>query len=283
MGVTLDQAIRELKRLEPVFIAAGDLAADMQQEIIQAGRHHQKLATGNAAIDIVSEVDFLSQEMILSQLAKTPLSDCRLFAEEDTALTEVFAKDAPFTITLDPLDGTKRFTEGGKIFSVVIQLHDQERPRYTFIYYPRLRYWMRMDRDKQTASGPVPRDIYRPVAPRTIVATSILYDDGPPPPVLAQLEGQGYELQTSGKIGPGLGSNWCYLQGDVAGYFSQSRNVYDGGVACHAAYIRGHKIFKRGFDLASIKMTDRGALFTGFILALDPKHIPQDLQKKLSF
>ncbi len=275
MNITLDEAISELERLEPVFIAAGDVIADMQELIFNGHKHHDKTSTGNAADDIVTEADFLSQEMILSQLVKTKLAQARLFAEEDTVLTDAFATESPYYITLDPLDGTKRFTENNPVFSVIIQLHDKDRPQYTFIYYPRFKYWMRMVKDTAETSGPLPAAYQTPRLAKTIISSQNYPSEGAAH-LVEKLHDQGLDFLISKELPTDFGSNLYYLTGDVAGYFAEHRNIYDGGVAYHSALVRGHKLIQQGYNESSIKKTPRGLVYGGFILALNPTHVPAD-------
>lgn len=112
-------------------IAAGELISsyrNKQLDIINkkhnaSGRHHQIGDT--LASQVVTEVDFKSQEIILEYLLPTlQYYDLGLLSEERDDDSSRFQKD--YFWSIDPLDGTLRFTEGKGGYSVAIALVDRQ-------------------------------------------------------------------------------------------------------------------------------------------------------------
>ncbi len=264
--------VDELKQLEPVFLAAGNLIADMQETIISGRRHHDKSVTGNTSVDVVSEADFLSQEMILSQLAKTALVDCRLYAEEVSALTEHFRAENGLVLTIDPINRTKSYVHGGNDYSVVVGLHDGVRPLYTFEYYPKLNWWLRLT-DRAEQSGPGPKAT--PVPDNDKIIIQIKFPDLAPVPIETlpdELASQGYVLRAPSEMPFPLSKMLAFARGYFAGILYQNPNVYDGLRAYHYGLVHGAKIFSdRGqepLDLGDIFHTKTGYYYRGWYLVV---------------
>ena len=123
-----EECIKILIGLEPVFKKAGELALKMRKT---AGKRN-KFNTGVAGIDIVTEADTAVQEMILSEMAKTKLVECELFAEEDTPSAKKFKGTNGLVLALDPIDGTLIYASTGRFFSTMISLTDKKNILYTF-------------------------------------------------------------------------------------------------------------------------------------------------------
>ena len=95
-----------------------------------------KFNTGVAGIDIVTEADTAVQEMILSEMAKTKLVECKLIAEEDTPSVKKFKGTNGLVLALDPIDGTIIYASTGRFFSTIVSLYGKENFLYTFCNYP---------------------------------------------------------------------------------------------------------------------------------------------------
>lgn len=81
----------------------------------------QKEGGDSLASQLVTEVDFLSEKIILETLKPTcEIYDLAVLAEESSDSGERFLKD--YFWSIDPLDGTLPFTEGRSGFSVSIAL-----------------------------------------------------------------------------------------------------------------------------------------------------------------
>src|SRR4051794_678086 len=85
---------------------AGALARRMRNYDIGLGGK----ASGSALTDALTLADLTVQELLVSALRDTDpiFRHCRIEAEETTGDLQLFAKDAPWTIALDPIDGTKQ-------------------------------------------------------------------------------------------------------------------------------------------------------------------------------
>jgi 3'(2'), 5'-bisphosphate nucleotidase/myo-inositol-1(or 4)-monophosphatase len=112
-------------------VSAGELISsykNSQLDIINKkhsanGPHHQIGDT--LASQVVTEVDFKSQEVILEYLLPTlQYYDLGLLSEESDDDGSRFKKD--YFWSIDPLDGTLRFTEGKGGYSVAIALLDRK-------------------------------------------------------------------------------------------------------------------------------------------------------------
>lgn len=88
--------IKLIKKLEPVFIKAGKRSVLLQNKAIAS----KKFTTGTYEVDVVTNADIEIQEMILSELSKTKLVDCRLVAEEKTKHVDKFNSDGELLLEL---------------------------------------------------------------------------------------------------------------------------------------------------------------------------------------
>jgi fructose-1,6-bisphosphatase/inositol monophosphatase family enzyme len=97
---------------------AGEIIAEhMHKKIIP----QRKLSGTGPASQVVTEVDFMSQEAILNVLSPTcDKYDLGLLAEEDDDSLSRLEKD--YFWCIDPMDGTLSFVEGAPGFSVSIAL-----------------------------------------------------------------------------------------------------------------------------------------------------------------
>lgn len=156
--------IELIQKFESDFIEAGKLAMSLRKD---ATVEH-KYDSGIEAIDIVTSSDLAVQEFILKKLAKSDLVKCQLIAEEDTPSCSLFADESELVLTLDPIDGTKQYAEGGKFYSVIVTLHDKKRPLYTFDYFPELGWGIKMVNDEVSFIGQTPVDLGVEIPKKTI-------------------------------------------------------------------------------------------------------------------
>lgn len=115
----------DLKQLSEYAITAatraGELIADFLKKEVEVKR---KTAGENLASQVVTEVDFLSQNIILKTLASTfKKYDLALLTEENPDDGSRLQKD--YFWCIDPLDGTLPFIEKRPGFSVSIALVDK--------------------------------------------------------------------------------------------------------------------------------------------------------------
>lgn len=272
------QLLEQLQASEDVFRSAGDLARDLQGHVAS----RMKSNTGNLETDIVTDADLAVQRRILKALVGTPLVGCRLLAEEDSpelaALKADFALDSPLVLSLDPIDGTRRYTEGEPYYSVIVGLHDGSHPLYTFLYYPAFGWWARMVEDRLATSGPLPGAADLPDLSRSIVYTA-----GHPqtdlPERVAELEGRGFRFEHGEEVGP-CGSKFLLMSGQAAGYYSADPNPYDGLLGLHYGLASGRPVesagraqegFAGSFDLSQTVAGRRGQYYPGYYLVLPPE------------
>lgn len=267
-----------LQSLEPVFIASGQRARDLQGKVDA----EMKASSGDYRIDVVTEADREVQARLLSALVDTPLVGCRLLAEETPAAGQVdlragFAAASEMYLTLDPIDGTSRFVAGQPYFSTIVGLHDGKRPLYTFMYYPALDWWVRVCDLELEMSGPAPIDPTlggKPSLERTLV-----YTVGDPertaPAVTAWVRARGGDI-CFGESYDASGSKYLYLSGHAGGYFACGPNPYDGLFALHLAMARGSTVLAEGavagaaIDFTALETSPRGLYHPGWYAVLPP-------------
>jgi len=83
------------------------------------------------AVNLVTEMDFLSEKVIVSEICKR-YPDHSLLAEEKTSLQE----NSPFRWIIDPLDGTTNYAHGFPVFSVSIALEKAGEVLLGVVYDP---------------------------------------------------------------------------------------------------------------------------------------------------
>lgn len=271
-------AVAQLSALEPLFVACGRRAAALQGRVSV----EQKAHTGDHRTDVVTEADRDVQAHLLAGLVETPLTRCRLLAEETPVAGEAdlrhrFSEDGELFLTLDPIDGTSRFVANQPYFSTIIGLHDARRPLYTFMYYPVFDWWVRVADISLEMSGPPPVD---PTEGGQVDLSRVLvYTAGDPersaPSVTAWLREQGAEIRFGESIGA-CGSKYLYLSGAAGGYFGCAPNPYDGLFALHCAMARGSVVLAEGeapgtpLDLSRLAASPRGLFHPGWYAVLPP-------------
>lgn len=127
--------IELIKVTESILLKAGDFSVKLQSKILSK----KKLSTGTYEIDIVTNANIEVQKIILSTLAKTKLSECRLIAEEKTESVKKFNPNGEILLTIDPIDGTYRYAAGMPIYSIIVGIQKDGLLLYTFTHYPAIR------------------------------------------------------------------------------------------------------------------------------------------------
>lgn len=208
-----------------------------------------KTQTGDWNADVVTEADYWVQRRLLEVFAATPLVGCQVVAEESSpeleALCSPFAGESEYQLFLDPIDGTRRFLEGLPYFATIVSLRHRHRPLYTFCYYPKLNWWVRLLGEQGWEfSASVPLAL--PVEPHQVVFTT-----GRPETDYADwkdLLPADWTWANGSSLHP-CGSKLLYLSGSVAGYACSKPNLYDGLMIYHYARVRGHRIHENQEDL----------------------------------
>lgn len=127
-------ALRE--HMPPVVRWAGAVARRMRQFDIRVDG--QKVS-GSANTDALTLADLTVQELLVAALRDgSPLfRECRLEAEESTGDLARFATDSPYTIALDPIDGTKAYRDrSGNGWAVLVNLRSIETVHYSLVFIP---------------------------------------------------------------------------------------------------------------------------------------------------
>ena len=256
--------INILVGLEPVFKKAGQLALSMRETAVRSN----KFNTGIASVDIVTEADFAVQEMILTEIVKTELINCQLFAEEKTSLALQFKDSNGLVLSLDPIDGIAIYASTGRFFSVIVSLHDRQRMLYTFCYYPLINWARRITADGIFDEGNLLKvnvkegiDLSKVIAypvrgPKKI--DSVIYN---------QLLAQGYEFLKASEITNEAGACTLLFLDQVAGYYQEGPNPYDGCVAWHYGEVKKFKIYK-DLDISTYEPSERGPHYSGWYVVL---------------
>ncbi len=268
-----DIIIQELIKLEPVFVEAGKLALRMQEKT----EAYNKSETGEAEVDIVTKLDLDVQKIILEAMAKTPLINCHLLAEENTPQVKAFAKSGNMYLTVDPINGTSLYAEKKKYWNLIVTLRDDKEFFYTYTYYPAADWAARIVGKKYENLGKPPKVKLFLDASRTIVY-SYGSTDVIEPRLYKKLIDQGYNFKLRKTVTDESGSTTLLMTGQAAGYFNIDPNVYDSLVAMHYAQAMKYKIYSFGtgpngeLDLAEMKDEGQGLRHPGYYIVLREKN-----------
>src|SRR4051812_6491353 len=98
-----------MTHIPPVLRWCGAVAMRLRQFNIALGGK----SSGSALTDALTLADLTVQEIIVSALRDTDpiFRGCRIEAEEENGDLGRFATDSPFTIAIDPIDGTKQYRD----------------------------------------------------------------------------------------------------------------------------------------------------------------------------
>jgi 3'(2'), 5'-bisphosphate nucleotidase len=98
-----------------------------------------KKTSGSASTDALTLADLSVQELLVAALRDSDpvLRQCRLEAEESTGDLGRFALEGPYTIALDPIDGTRQYRDhSGNGWSVMLNLRSHETVHYSLVFIP---------------------------------------------------------------------------------------------------------------------------------------------------
>ena len=124
-----------MTQLPPVMRWCGSVAKRMRQFNIALGGK----SSGSALTDALTLADLTVQEIIVSALRDTDpiFRGCRIEAEEETGDLARFATDSPFTIAIDPIDGTKQYRDKtGNGYCCMLSLRTVDTLHYSLVYIP---------------------------------------------------------------------------------------------------------------------------------------------------
>ena len=121
--------------LPPVLRWGGAVAKQLRRfDVSVAGK-----TSGNSNTDALTLADLTVQELLVAALRDThPMfRECRIEAEEATGDLDRFSPDGPFTIAIDPIDGTKQYRDRtGNGYAVMILLRSADDVHYSLVYLP---------------------------------------------------------------------------------------------------------------------------------------------------
>lgn len=209
----------------------------------------QSKGTGSAGTDALTLADLSLQELIVSALRDTDpiFRHCRIDAEESTGDLAAFPVDAPLTIGIDPIDGTRRYRDhDGDGYSVMLHLRSKLSVLYSLVFVPERGehgWWVEATGDR-IASGP--DDPSRPAVDvvRSLAATDretpcpskTIYINGfqqREPEVIRRVAALGLEALLPDQL-PGCPYE-LLATGQLSGALVHSPNVYDFPVTSHLA------------------------------------------------
>lgn len=196
-----------------------------------------KFGSGFKDIDVVTSADLTTQEFVLKALVKNEvLANCEVVAEEDTPSKKTFAKKSDFVITLDPIDGTLNYSNGGKYYSIIVTVHDKKRPLYTFDYFPELDWGIKIVNDEFEFIGEKPDFSHIKIAPKTIVypfLDGLVRPDRSLGKKYDDLVKRGYSFRTKAELGYGIGATLSFLMNLVDGFYYENGSAVDCLVGLH--------------------------------------------------
>jgi len=261
------ECIEILIKLEVAFREAGEVALKMRKT---AGSRN-KYNTGIAGIDIVTEADTAVQEFILSEMCKTKLVECQLFAEEDTELTKKFKGTNGLVLTLDPIDGTIFYASTGRFFSTIVCLHDGKKMLYTFCNYPVVNFSRRIANGEVKDFGILPEINFKENKDLNLNKIIVYTARGPQKialEVYKKLINEGYEFKKVFDLTDESGSCTLFFSGKVGGYYMETPNPYDGLCALHYGQAKKLKIYGN-VNLSKFYIGDHGPHHQGWYLVLN--------------
>lgn len=124
-----------MTHMPPVLRWCGAVAKRLRQfNIALDGK-----SSGSALTDALTIADLTIQEIIVSALrdADPIFRSCRIEAEEETGELALFATDSPWTIAIDPIDGTKQYRDKtGNGYCCMLSLRSVDTVHYSLVYVP---------------------------------------------------------------------------------------------------------------------------------------------------
>lgn len=124
-----------MNHMPPVMRWCGAVAKRLRGfNIALAGK-----SSGSALTDALTLADLTIQEIIVSALRDCDpiLRNCRIEAEEETGDLFRFATQSPFTIAIDPIDGTKQYRDKtGNGYCCMLSLRTVDTLHYSLVYLP---------------------------------------------------------------------------------------------------------------------------------------------------
>ena len=124
-----------MTQMPPVLRWCGAVAKRLRQFNIALGGK----SSGSATTDALTLADLTVQEIIVAALRDTDpiFRQCRIEAEEENGDLALFSTDSPYTIAIDPIDGTKQYRDKtGNGYCCMISLRSVDTLHYSLVYVP---------------------------------------------------------------------------------------------------------------------------------------------------
>lgn len=127
-----------MRALLPWFATAGRVACRVQDDIRRNGKHNGDAKTGDRFTEIVTDADIIV-ETFLGTAILDAFEDAAFYGEEHERdrVSGYFPKDAPYLVTLDPIDGTLYFADGLPLFGIILTVCAGDRIVGALIALPR--------------------------------------------------------------------------------------------------------------------------------------------------
>jgi len=277
--ISSERAIGILSEVVPEALDRAGRKGLQMQPGVQADR---KTDTGDDRLDLVTEADLALQEDILTTIARTELHRCVLLAEEKTDAVGEFTGEDPLRITLDSINGTKRYKDGSRAWEIVVGAHSPDQILFNYSLSPGLGYSVQIDEDKgiQT-TGTFPGSIAQAKQSQMIMARR--YDE-----LLREhselrdfFHDAHFEIVEKDPpidaIGGRVGRNMAFVSGLVQGVLIHRPNPFDGLLPAHFAKHSGRQVITFGregnfdgiTDLTDMEIHKEMPVFIGGYLALN--------------
>jgi len=210
-------------------------------------------SSGSANTDALTLADLTVQELIVAALRdRDPaFRTCRIEAEEATGDLARFAADAPYTLSIDPIDGTKQYRDRtGNGYAVMLHLRSRETVHHSLVFIPETGpdgTWVEVANDRIVCG---PDDPSRPAEAVLRSLAPVSRDKRPASKNIyligfQQRDREKAELVTKaglrGYVSDDMpGSIYDHMAlGEFAGSLIHSPNVYDFPVSLHIARVLG--------------------------------------------
>lgn len=267
-----EKAIEIMRRLEPCFMRAGDLACNLQSK----AKVSNKIQGLSPEISIVTDIDLLVQEQVLETIIQTDLIECNILAEEDTQSVSKFKNKSDLFLTIDPIDGTLNYAGGKPFFAIIVGLRTTSELLYTFYHFPRFQWTQIMIGDTYQSMGNPPDGLNLPER----LSESIIYSFGDnligeSDPVVGIIKEKGLQVISKKELSPDLfiGSTALFTAGYSAGIYVPNPLCVDGLVGLHYAQTKNLPVFANGpngeFDLSLIVDNPSGRYHPGYYLSMN--------------
>lgn len=127
-----------IARLLPHIVVAGRLACRIQDDIAKNGNRNGDAKQGDRFTEVLTDAD-IAVETYLGAVLLTTFEDASFFGEEyeRDRVSPYFPKDAPYLVTLDPVDGTLYFKDGLPLFAVILTICADDAIAASVVYVPR--------------------------------------------------------------------------------------------------------------------------------------------------